>query len=133
MTHPPGSPPIDGMSYTQQEAFDARRRPVGQRTPIPEVGARVLYRADAYGPLVGATVTAVEMDNQEDLNVWRFKTEIRDGQRGPVLDAFGRRVMELVDDPWPDVILKIDGRGGMHATREARIPGSPGWLWREAS
>lgn len=112
-----------GMPVEQQDALNARCRPPERRTPIPSVGQRVWYRHDAHGPLTEAEIYHIDTSNQQDYGVWRFVIDPM--TNGPV-EVGGRRVMELVDDPWPDVWLNT--AWGRVATREARIEGSPGWL-----
>lgn len=128
MTTPFNAPVISGMTMTAESVAWARCRPPAARARLPEVGERVLYRAMAHGPTMGAEVTAVDMDNRQDLNVWRFVVDPQDPSRGPRRNASGDYVMELVDDPWPDATLRIDGVSGLHVCREARLAGSPGWL-----
>jgi len=123
---PFNAPAIDGMQYTAEDTLWARCRPLARRTVLPAVGARVGYRKDAHGPIIPATVVSVDLGNRADPNVWRYR--VLDPTKGPELDELGQRVMELVDDPWPDVVLHLDGMPGVHPTREARLPGSPGWL-----
>lgn len=110
------------MPVSQEAVFYARCRPVEHRTPIPEAGQRVWYRHNPHGPLTPAMVEGVSMADPGDYNVWRFKL---DEFRQPI-EANGKRVMEMTEDPWPDVILHTDW--GRLVTREARIDGSPGWL-----
>ena len=125
---PHNAPVISGMNLTAETVAWARCRPPEMRTPLPRVGELVLYRKDAHGPAAPAEIVAVDMENDQDWNVWRFKLDPNDSKRAPVEDALGRRVMELVDDPWPDVMLKIKDVPGLHVCREARLAGSPGWL-----
>lgn len=114
-----------GMQLTPEQVAWARCRPPHQRTPWPEPGQRVLYRHDPYGTLTEAVVEHVESSYTGDYNVWRFIVD----ERGQPVVVGGRRMMEMVDDPWPDVYLQTDW--GRVATREARLDGSPGWLPKE--
>lgn len=132
----------------------ARCRAPGQRTPLPVVGEIVGLRLANYGPVVRARVTddgmATPSDTRPgaeiDWNVWRYRTEELYDDTGalvvrrpvllpPVVGALGgvaHRAVELVDDPWPDVTLKtLDGPVMFTRTREARLPGSAGWLRQE--
>ena len=109
------------MPVTPELVAWARCRPSHERTPLPRCGHRVWYRHDHHGTVTVAEVERVDMSNKDDYGVWRFVLD--NGQ--PVLVA-GQRVMELVEDPWPDVWLRTDW--GRVVTREARIPGSAGWL-----
>lgn len=105
-----------GMPFTAAQAAWARCRPQAQRTPIPTVGQRIWYRHRPHGPLVPAVVERVDISNHADHNVWTFAGA----------DGDGRPVMAMVDDPWPDVLVRA---GQMRVvTREARLDGSPGWL-----
>ena len=124
---------LPGLPMTAEDVAWARKRPVGLRTPIPEVGQVVDYRHDLNGPVVPARVLAVLLDDGTDPNVWRVKIDESSTEhlRAPVLDENGNYVMELVDDPWPDVRLKVEGHAGHAITREARLPGSTGWLPRK--
>lgn len=111
------------LPVTPEQVQWARCRPIKQRTALPKVGQLVWYRHEHLGTVVEAEVYKVDGSNRGDYNVWRFKVD----QFGvPVEDALGQRVMEMVEDPWPDVYVKTPW--GNFVTREARIPGSAGWL-----
>lgn len=110
------------MPVTPEMVAWARCRPGRDRTPMPEPGARVWYRHNHHGPLTVAAVEKVDLSNRDDYGVWRF---VVDAIGKPVM-VEGRRLMELVDDPWPDVWLRTDY--GRVVTRESRIEGSAGWL-----
>lgn len=112
-----------GMPVEQHQAVQARCRPPHMRTRMPEAGQRVWYRHNPHGELTEAWIEHVDTSNKDDYGVWRFVIDPATG--GPVVVG-GRRLMELVDDPWPDVWLHTDW--GRLVTREARIEGSPGWL-----
>lgn len=99
-----------------------RCRPPAWRTSLPEPGQRVRYRHNHGESVVSATILEVNMSDPGDYGVWRF---VLDAARRP-LEVDGKRVMELVDDPWPTVIL--DTPFGRIMTRESRISGSAGWL-----
>lgn len=109
------------MPVTLEMVTWARCRPAAVRTPIPEAGDRVWYRHEHHGPVTTAEVERVDMSNTDDYGVWKF---VLDGGQ-PVMVG-GQRLMELVDDPWPDVWLRTDW--GRVVTRESRIDGSAGWL-----
>lgn len=102
-----------------------RCRPPDKRVPAPKVGDRVRYRHHAHGPITIAEVRHVVQDNKEDYGVWRFVLDENTAERRPV-EVNGERLMELVEDPWWDVYLMTDY--GYLATREARAPGSAGWM-----
>lgn len=110
ITHP------SGMPFTPDQAAWARCRRVHQRTPIPTAGQQVWYRHRPHGPIVPTTVERVDVSNRADPNVWRMAA----------VDGAGRPVMVMVDDPWPEVLVRVDRQ--LMATREARLDGSPGWL-----
>lgn len=111
------------MPVTPEMVAWARCRPERDRTPMPEPGARVWYRHDHRGPLTVAEVEKVDLSNQDDYGVWRV---VVDPDSGKPVEVAGARLMELVDDPWPDVWLRTDW--GRVVTRESRIEGSAGWL-----
>lgn len=114
-----------GMPVAQHDVVWARCRPPHERTQPPKAGDRVWYRHHPHGPLTEAEVERVDESDRGDYNVWRF---VLDEQRRPVV-VNGERLMEKVDDPWPDVWLRTDF--GRTVTREARIDGAPGWLPKE--
>lgn len=115
-----GNPSAHPVSVDR--AIWAKCRPADERTRLPVAGQRVWYRHDPGGPLVVAQIERVDMETRTDWNVWRQKV---DSQQRAV-EVKGERVMEMVDDPWPDVYLRMPW--GMVVTREARIEGSAGWL-----
>lgn len=129
-------PIIAGWQNTREQVLWARKRPVSARTAPPGVGETVGLRLAPAGPVVRAKVLRVDMvipaDTRAgvsiDWNVWRYV--VKNPVRGPVeLDAAGNRAVELVDDPWPSVLVEtLDGPKIRTETREARLPGSPGWL-----
>lgn len=112
-----------GLPMTLNDVLNVRCRSAFMRTDLPYVGQQVKYRHEDYGPLVDAKILSVDMENRGDHNVWRY---VLDANRIPV-ELHGVRVMELVDDPWPSVRLQTV-KGFLVDTREARFPGSPGWL-----
>ncbi len=114
-------PILDGPAHANDGIW-ARCRPPRHRNPVPAPGDRVGYRHNPGGPVSQAVVERVDTSNQADFNVWRF---VVDEHEQPVI-VDGRAVMELTDDPWPDVWLYTDF--GRVVTREARLPGSAGWL-----
>lgn len=114
-----------GIPMTLEDVITTRCRPAWLRTDLPRVGQEVQYRHDEYGPLVDATILLVEMENRRDPCVWRY---VLDEAGRPVVLA-GVRIMEMVDDPWPSVRLQTVHNLTVD-TREARFPGSPGWLPR---
>lgn len=117
-------------------AFDwARCRwPLSERTPLPEVGQPGLWHPDKHTEGKPCTVLEVNMQpptarqiaaGDVDWHVWRFRVD--NPLQGPVVDDEGVRIVELVDDPWPDLLLKVDGMSSHVITREARLEGSAGW------
>lgn len=120
------APRIAGLDVLPEEVLHARNRPPVERTPRPEVGQRVWYRHRAHGALERAEVVEV-VEDESDPSTHRYV--VHDPTQGPVTDpATGRRLRELVNDPWWSVLLKVEGHAGLIMTREARIAGSPGWL-----
>jgi hypothetical protein len=115
-----------GIPMTTEDVVKTRCRPPWLRTDLPIVGQRVHYRHEEYGPLVEAEILSVDMENRKDPCVWMY---VLDDNRNPV-ELHGIRVMELVPDPWPSVRLRVTGSNMCYDTREARFPGSPGWLPR---
>lgn len=125
---------------TAEQVRWARNRPSSARTRIPAVGDVVGWRAQNYGPVtrckvisVGMTIPADTRPGAEiDWNVWRYVLKINDphAPAAPVaISERGDRAVELVDDPWPDLLLEtLDGPKLRTMTREARLPGSAGWL-----
>lgn len=110
------------MPVAQHERIAALCRPPERRTAMPRAGQVVWYRHEPFGALQPVEVLEVDISNPADTYVWRYAV---DGNNWPVM-VDGKHVMELVDDPWPDVYLKTSW--GRIVTREARIEGSPGWL-----
>lgn len=129
-------PILPGLVTTREQMAWARRRPRSARTDPPGVGEIVGLRLAANGPVVRARVLRVDLDPPADTrpgaeidwNVWRYV--VRDPTIGPIpLDAAGNRAVELVNDPWWNVVLvTLDGPALRTETRESRLPGSPGWL-----
>jgi hypothetical protein len=116
---------LDGTTGPDDGVW-ARCRPPRHRTRLPEVNERVWYRHRPGGPLTDAEVIRIDPPASGDFNVFRF---VLDENRVPVTVG-GQRVIELVDDPWPDVILSTDY--GCLATKEARLPGSAGYVLKPA-
>ena len=110
--------------------------PLGLPALGPEAGEVLGLRMAPGVPVVRAKVLRVDMGTPVDTragvsidwNVWRYV--VRDPAAGPIeLDEVGNRAVELVDDPWPSVLLEtLDGPKIRTECREARLPGSPGWL-----
>lgn len=129
-------PIMPDLPLTADQVRFARNRPAHLRTDPPAVGDVVGLRLSPAGAVVRARVLRVDMDapthtragDPIDWNVWRYV--VHDPARGPVeVDEIGNRAVELVDDPWPNVLLEtIEGAKLRTETREARVPGSPGWL-----
>lgn len=110
-------------AYLQEQVIWARCRfPAVLRTPVPSPGQRVWYRHDHAGPWTEAEIESVDLENRQDWNVWRFAVDPATGR--PVVVG-GQRVMEMVDDPWPDCVLRTDW--GRVACRESRLTDSCGW------
>jgi len=124
------APGIPGMGeLTHEDVVWARRRPPEQRTPCPIPGMEVYVRLAANGPLVVGTVLEVSVD-ENDPSTHQYV--VPDPSRPPLTHPLtGRRLRELVDDPWWSLRIRlVDGHGAVAYvdTREARLPGSPGWL-----
>lgn len=135
--HPAWRPPL-----SHDEAAALRCRPPHLRTEIPAVGDVIGYRDQPNGPIVAATVVEVQAmpeqptDPLPDPLVWEVVVipGIFVAAPGEHRDKHYR----LVDDPWPSVVLRVDphrdpdtgavrGRRMLYQTREARLPGEPGW------
>jgi hypothetical protein len=126
------------IPYSAAEIAYARRRPVHEHTPTPEVGDTVWCRLDEWAEPHEALVTGVQpADDVDDPHLFEVSL---DGAGDPVLIE-GRPVLNGVEDPWPTLWLdvRVPQRDGefikiVHThTREARLRGSPGWLpldWR---
>lgn len=114
-----------GIPMTLEDVLAVRTRKPWLRTNLPVKGQRVKYRHEEYGGLVDAEILIVDMENRRDPCVWRY---VLNENRIPV-ELNGQRVMEMVEDPWPSVRLATQA-GFICETREARFPGSPGWLPR---
>lgn len=129
-------PVIPGYVPSRAQIAWARSRPPGQRTALPQVGEEVGVRLLAGGPVLPGRILFVDLDppsdtragTEIDSNVWRYV--VTDHARGPVeIDEAGNRAVELVGDPWPSVLVEVtQGPPLRTETREARLPGSPGWL-----
>jgi len=115
-----------GMPMTIEDVVKTRCRPPHLRTNLPVEGQIVALRREEYGPVVLAEILSVDMENRRDPCVWQY---VLDQNRSPV-EIHGVRVMELVPDPWPSVHLRVLDSNRYYDTREARFPGSPGWLPR---
>lgn len=132
-------PVIPGMALTRDAAMWARCRPPSDRVPMCSVGDVVGWREVVRGPVVRATVVEIGPVNYDDPTVWRFV--VPNPSRGPLLDDAGERLRELVPDPWFEVKLLArrmvgsppkEGAAVYVWTKEARLPGSPGWLpWKD--
>jgi hypothetical protein len=133
------------VPWAAEEFGWARVRPPADRVPLPVVGGRVFFRFDRFGDVHPAVVVEVpdlargwrwtDLEPGEDTpDAWVWQL-IRDNATGaPVLDALGLPKVELLPDPQPVIVCRVEGRAGLHATREARLRGSAGWLpldWRE--
>lgn len=88
-------------------------RPVPGR--IPERDDVLLYRPSAGADLQEVKVLSVEMSDRTDPNVW-------DVPPGTALPG-----TQLRRDPAP--LVTFFHGGGFVASREARVPGQPGWVW----
>jgi hypothetical protein len=118
--------PEQVMNPTSEQRLWAHCRPIEQRTALPHVGYVVGYRHDPCGPVERAVVTQEpDMATEDDPHTHYVITDW--ATRKPALDALGRRRYALVEDPWPTVRLQTTSHGVIE-TREARLPGSPGWL-----
>ena len=116
-----------GLPATPQQVSWAISRPGPRRTPMPAVGDEVLYRHDSWQLPIPAVVEWVQPDDDvDDPHVCQVQTD----DKGGVLLVEGRSVFITNPDPWLSVILRVtlDGHEVRPLTREARLPGSPGWL-----
>ena len=121
-----------GLPATPSQSSWAISRPGPRRVPQPQVDDEVLYRHNSWETPVRATVTWVQpADDIDDPNLWQAQT---DGSGGTVL-VEGKPVFVQNPDPWVRVHLAVHAGqvsgmiGGFTVeTREARLPGSPGWL-----
>jgi hypothetical protein len=116
-----------GMATTPEQVAWARSRPAPRRTPLPEVGDEVFYRHDTWLDPIPARVLWIQPDDDvDDPHVCQVQT---DGQGMPVL-VEGRPVFVTNPDPWLTLklVVTVDGHIEHPLTREARLPGSPGWL-----
>lgn len=116
-----------GLPVTPAQQRWAVCRPAPHRVRVPEVGAEVLYRHDTWLDPVPATVEWIQPDDDvSDPHVCQPQT---DGQ-GSVVLVEGRPVFVTNPDAWRSLILRVslDGAIVRPITREARLPGSPGWL-----
>lgn len=111
-----------GYPITPEQAQWARCRPETERTPMPKPGQQGWYRHRPGGELTPARVVTVADDDQSDPNVYET---LLDNAGVPVL-IDGNRVMVMVDDPRPSLLLETVY--GMIETREARLPDLPGWV-----
>ena len=127
--------PADQPPWDDGEIRCARERPAAQRTAAPQVGERVLFRREHWGPEVPAVITAVQDmtvptdanggDDVPDVHVWAHP----DPQMPPASWQHPRVRGELVltADPWPRVALQL-ASGGRETCRESRVRGACGWL-----
>jgi hypothetical protein len=129
-------PIIPGYLAGEAQIKWARCRPRHARTSPPEVGQVVGYRAQANGPVVRAKVLRVldappadtRPGSDIDWNVWRYV--VPNPATGPLMRDEANRAVTLHDDPWWNVLIQtLDGPALRIETREARLPGSPGWLY----
>lgn len=94
---------------------------------IPAPGDEVEYRAECAGPLVPATVVAVDMDGEarDDGNVWGDPADHGVVRVSPSTPWVSR---VLLPDPRPNVTVQLAG-GPEVVTRAIRYVASPGWSW----
>lgn len=115
-----------GLPVTPEQQRWAICRPAPRRTPLPAVGDEVLYRHDSWLEPIPAVVEWIQPgDDVGDPHV--MQPQIENGL--PVL-VEGRPVFVTNPDAWLSLILRVtlDGAVVRPITREARLPGSPGWL-----
>lgn len=134
-------PVIPGLFHVEDQIRWARNRPHSDRPAKPVPGQIVGLRISPAGVIVRARVIEVRDSppsaaavalSQLDWNVWRWV--VKDPTTGPELDPHtGARRVELVDDPWWDCLVEtMEGPKMRVEVREARLPGSPGWLsWKD--
>jgi len=100
--------------------------PSGDHPKVPRVGDAVLFVPECYGVPRLVVVVMVHMQDMEDLNVWRWRTDPSTGQPTLVVDQNG----QPVPVEWPNPNLELlDDDGNTHMTRQIRYRGSPGWTW----
>jgi len=116
-----------GLPATPEQQRWAICRPAPRRVPAPAVGDDVLYRHDSWlDPIPARVIWVQPTDDVDDPHVMQPQI---DGQGGIALIE-GRPVFVSNPDAWLNVKLAvtIDGSLANATTREARLPGSPGWL-----
>lgn len=135
--------PIFPGVYTKREQIMwARCRPPADRTSRPRTFQIVGLRLQQGGPVVRARIVSVADQAPEhtrptdelDENVWRYQLDKNSPRRAPIeIDEHGLRAVELVEDPWFDCVVEtLEGPKLRTMTREARLPGSSGWLpWKD--
>lgn len=119
--------PADQVQKTDAQLMRELGRPATDRPRIPRPGTavRVLVPAPFGGAAVLREGTLISADSltepgpEPDPNIWEPAVN-RSGQR-----IEGRYV--LTPDPWPSLTILLDDRRTI-TTREARLPGSAGWL-----
>lgn len=134
--HHPQAGPLTGA-----EIAWASHRPGDARTELPAAGDLVGLREREGGPVLPATVLQV-LDSLTDPpavggfdpNVWQVV--VNPVTRAPSYGPDGRYLLELVPDPWPRLLVRVDpvdgkGQRKFIEAREARLLGSAGWLPRE--
>lgn len=111
-----------GLPATPEQCHWAMCRPARHRVKPPMVGDEVLYRHNNWeDPEVARVVWVQPTDDVDDPHV--MQVQQREGR--PVL-LDGRPVFVTNPDAWLRVHLRTSH--GIADTREARLPGSPGWL-----
>jgi hypothetical protein len=116
-----------GLPVTLAQRAWAICRPFPHRTPRPKVGDEVLYRADSWREPIPARVLWIQPDDDVD-DPHVCQVQIDEHGRPTLLD--GRPLFVTNPDAWLSLKLSItiDGHIEHPITREARLPGSPGWL-----
>ena len=127
--HHPAAGPL-----SNQQRWSLANRPPEQRRKPPVVGATVGYRHEEGGIVVPAVVMWVQAADQTaatagefDPNVYRVKMK---SPGMPERTVLGALALEPLADAWPLVKLRtrVGGATLIIDTREARLPGSAGWL-----
>jgi len=117
-----------GLPATPAQCFWARSRPAPHRVAAPAAGDTMLMRLDKWADPIPARVIWVQPDDDvDDPHVCQVQVDPATGR--PML-LEGRPVFVTNSDPWFKVKVAIELNGGIAhtVTREARLPGSEGWL-----
>lgn len=134
------------IPWSERELAWQRNRPAVHRVSPPRTGDRVFFRLRRFemNPCPAVVVDAPDLERgwrwedlepgQDTPDGWTWQL-MRDNFTGaPRLDAMGLPRVQLLPDPQPVIVCRVEGLAGLQSAREARLRGSPGWLpldWRE--